>query len=366
MLMAALGRAGHEVRLASAFRAYEGRGDTARMERLGNVGGRLGARLAARLRRRPVNERPEVFFTYHLYDKAPDWIGPVVAASLRIPYVVAEATINTARAQGALAIGHRAALAALSAADAVVELNPADRAGVAPYLKPGAVITPVAPFIDTAEFSANLPAQARGAFRAWIGGNFGLDPAVPWLLAVGMMRGQAKLASYRVLGQALGQLAEKPWQLVVVGDGPAKAEVAAALFPLGIDRVRFTGALGASDLAALYRAADIFAWPAVDEAYGMALLEAQAAGLPAVAGASHGVGAILRDGVTGTLVAEGDATAFSEALAKMLLDPDRAAAMGDAAAANARENHDIAGAARLLDGVLEGARGVAAPLAAAP
>ena len=79
------------------------------------------------------------------------------------------------------------------------------------------------------------------------------------------------------------------------------------------DRLRFLGALPPDRLAACYAAADLMVWPAINEAYGMALLEAQAAGLPVVAGRTGGVPDIVRDGVTGLLTPIGDETAFAEA-----------------------------------------------------
>ena len=70
-----------------------------------------------------------------------------------------------------------------------------------------------------------------------------------------------------------------PWQLVLAGAGPERMAVEAAFAPLA-GRVRFTGQMEPEPLAGLYAASDLYIWPAVNEAYGMALLEAQAAGLP--------------------------------------------------------------------------------------
>ena len=66
----------------------------------------------------------------------------------------------------------------------------------------------------------------------------------------------------------------------------------------------------------------------------MAILEAQAAGLPVVAGRSGGVAAVVRDGETGLLTAPGDATAFAQGLRALLSAPEKRHAMGRAAAAN--------------------------------
>jgi len=81
----------------------------------------------------------------------------------------------------------------------------------------------------------------------------------------------------------------------------------------------------------------------------MALLEAQAAGLPLVAGRSPGVASIVADGKTGVLAAEGDAGAFAKAVSALLADPDRRRALGRAAARRAAGEHDISVAAGLLD-----------------
>ena len=61
--------------------------------------------------------RPRLWFTYHVYYKAPDWIGPRVARGLGIPYVVAEGSRAAKRAQGPWALGHAGAEAALDRAD---------------------------------------------------------------------------------------------------------------------------------------------------------------------------------------------------------------------------------------------------------
>ena len=109
------------------------------------------------------------------------------------------------------------------------------------------------------------------------------------------MREGDKLASYRILAAALERLQHLPWRLDVVGDGEAREEIVAT--------VRLPGATGAvsrrrstsrSDLRALYEAADLFVWPAVNEAYGMVLLEAQALGCPVVAGAYGGVASVVQ------------------------------------------------------------------------
>jgi len=119
------------------------------------------------------------------------------------------------------------------------------------------------------------------------------------------MRHGDKLASYRLLAAALADLLDLPWSLDIVGDGAARAGVESALEPLGT-RIRYRGELDEAAIAAALAEADLFVWPAVNEAFGMALLEAQASGLPVVAGASGGVAGIVASGETGQLVPPGE------------------------------------------------------------
>jgi glycosyltransferase involved in cell wall biosynthesis len=84
----------------------------------------------------------------------------------------------------------------------------------------------------------------------------------------------------------------------------------------------------------------------------MALLEAQASGLAAIAGASGGVGDIVSHGVTGLLTPPGDAGAFADALRDLMADPPRCAVMGEAARDKIRRAHDLPAAARSLADIL--------------
>jgi glycosyltransferase involved in cell wall biosynthesis len=340
-LIAALERSTHEVTLAAHFRSYDS-GDARRQVRLREEGRKIAHRYLRKIAR--GGEPPEVWFTYHLYHKAPDWLGPVVAERLGIPYVVAEASYAPKQAGGQWDLGHRAVADAIRQAALVLQPNPADAECVLPLLDAPQKMLTLRPFIDTAPFRA----PDRGASRAAIGSKFGLDEARPWLCVAAMMRDDQKLLSYRVLADALSRVADRPWQLVVAGAGPAEEIVRELFAPFG-ERVRWAGVLEPDAIKQLYRAADLYLWPAVKEAFGVALIEAQAAGLPVVAGRSGGVSSVISDGDTGLLVPEGDAASFASAVADLLDDPDRRFAMGRKAMDRAAHELDIAGAAALLD-----------------
>src|ERR1700693_814920 len=134
LFVEALRVAGHEPFVASRLRSYDGAGDAARQARLAAIGQRTAERLLRRWRRTP-GIAPQLWLTYHLYYKAPDWLGPAISKTLGIPYVAAEASFAPKRSDGPWASGHRAVAAALRAADAVLGLNPADRECVLALLR---------------------------------------------------------------------------------------------------------------------------------------------------------------------------------------------------------------------------------------
>jgi phosphatidylinositol alpha-1,6-mannosyltransferase len=125
-------------------------------------------------------------------------------------------------------------------------------------------------------------------------------------------------------------------RLLLVGDGPAEPRLRRLAVEMGVaDVVVFAGAVPADDVPAHHAAADVFAMPCrtrgggLDiEGLGIAFLEAAATGLPVVAGVSGGAPETVREGQTGHVVDGRDVAAVTSAVAALLADPDRAAAMG--------------------------------------
>jgi glycosyltransferase involved in cell wall biosynthesis len=349
-LLRALAAGGHDVVVASRLRSYDAQGDAKRQARIARIGARCVQRLLARWR--ADRSRPDLWFTYHLHHKAPDWLGPAISRALDIPYVVAEASIAPRQRDGAWGQGYAASVAGIEAADAVIFVNPRDIPAVQRVrgARPADVL--LAPFVDVGALAGTAtratPASPRRAGRVR-------------LACVAMMREGAKLASYRLLARALATLDALDWDLVVVGDGPARAAVEVAFAGIARDRIHFAGTLDAAGVAATLRGADVFVWPAVDEAFGMAFIEAQACGLPVVAGNAGGVAAVIDDGRSGLLVAPCDAAAFAAAVRRLVTDAALRAAMAAHAPAYVRAHHDLPVAALQLDGVLRrlvAARGV--------
>ena len=335
LFLAALRLAGHEPVLVSCFRSFEGYGDALRQARLAVLGERIANRLLSHCQEFP-EFLPELWFSYHVYHKAPDWLGPAVAGALGIPYVVAEASVTPMQGSGPWADGHRAVESAIRQADAVIGLNSEDRECILPLLREPWRWVALKPFVDAATYGRIREPEGEA----------------PRLIAVAMMRHGDKLASYRLLGDSLSRLLDLPWSLEVVGDGPARCDVENALVRLN-ERVTWMGSLDHEAIAARLALADLFVWPACNEAFGMALLEAQASGLPGVAGADGGVAEIVVPEVTGLLVAPGDAPAFAAAVRSVMLDHGRRATFAKAARQRVLLEHDLPVAAHRLGEVID-------------
>jgi len=337
LLLKALRRAGFAPALASELRTFEPDGDEARQHALRDASLGEADRLTTAFLHLPGHARPRLWFSYHPYYKAPDWIGPLVAERLGIPYVAAEASRAGKRALGPWRFAHRGAEAGLDRAALLFAMTAVDREALERHRPPGQHIVDLPPFLDAEWLETGAAWRSSGAVR---------------LLTVAMMRHGDKLDSYRLLARSLDLVKDRPWCLDIAGDGPARAEVEALFRPFG-SRVAFHGRIDEpSALAGLYAGADLFVWPAVNEAYGMALLEAQAMGCPVLAGGYGGVASAMQPGRTGLMPEPGDVAAFAHDLAVLIDDPAYRARMGEAARLFVRTERSLDGAAAILRGAL--------------
>ena len=344
-LLRALELAEHAPFVVSEFRSYDGAGDPQRQQYLRAEAAAEVDRLIDLYTHAP-ERKPQVWFTYHLYYKAPDWLGLPVCEALQIPYVVAEPSFAPKRADGPWRRGHEDVADALRGASVTLCLTRYDMEYVAPQVSaPEHRLLFLPPFIDATPFAA--ASQARTKHRAALATALNLSVEATWLITVAMMRPGDKLASYRQLADALTLLDSRDAGLLIVGDGPARADVEAALQGLQIP-VRFLGKCDKPEIASALAASDLYVWPAVGEAYGMALLEAQAAGLPVVAAGVRGVVDVVVDGQTGLLTKADDAVAMAGAIARLLDDADLRRQLGTAACEFVTRERDLGSAASLL------------------
>ena len=328
-VMDALARAGHAVELVSDFRSYDDDGDPDRQQAQRDEGASLARMLASQWRSGKRGRRPDLWFTHHVYYKAPDWLGPLATDELGIPYVIAEASYAPKQAGGRWAMGHDATADAIRRADIVFCPTRHDIICVEPLVFRRERVVRLHPVLDPTPYSR--AAGMREEYRGAIAGTYGLDSAAPWILVVSRMKTADKVASFRALAAALANLGEIPWRLLVAGDGPARSGIESLVNAALPGRACFLGELEFAELAPVYAACDLYVWPAINETYGRTAYEAQAAGIAVVSCAPRGVPGSVADGQTGLHVRPGDTEALTQAVRALLLNPSHRLAMGGAA-----------------------------------
>lgn len=151
--------------------------------------------------------------------------------------------------------------------------------------------------VDTEQFS---PARRSDALRA----QWGAAPDTPVVLFVGRLAAEKNLDA---LGNAFRAMREQnaDTRLVVVGEGPAAQQLAAAV-PDAI----FAGTRRGEELGAYYASSDIFVFPSMTETFGNVTLEAMASGLAVLAYDYASAGQMIHSGSNGMLAPLGDEEAF--------------------------------------------------------
>ena len=143
--------------------------------------------------------------------------------------------------------------------------------------------------------------------------------------------------------QAAEQSPARPCRLLIVGDGPQRAELVALAAELGIaERTRFVGAVPHADVPAWLNRFDLYAAPSRldSESFGVAVIEAGACALPVVVSDVGGLPEVVRDGETGLVVARDDVPALQAALTRLILDPALRERLGAAGRAHVQREYD--------------------------
>jgi phosphatidylinositol alpha-1,6-mannosyltransferase len=164
----------------------------------------------------------------------------------------------------------------------------------------------------------------------------------PFLLSVGyLIRQKGHETAIRALPHLVNEWPDLRY--LIVGDGPEKGRLESLANDLGVaSNVSFLGRVPEAQLLEAYETADVYVQPSVvvdgvTEGYGIAFVEAGAAGLPVVGGRCGGVVEAVVDGVTGLLVTPGDESDYLRAVSSLLRDGDLRRRLGEAGRRLAQE-----------------------------
>lgn len=183
--------------------------------------------------------------------------------------------------------------------------------------------------------SAFIPDGAGREFRR----SLGVSPGGPVIGTVSVLRGKK---GHSTLLEAAARLRARfsDLKVLVVGDGPGRADLLRQTQALGLDRtVSFLGFR--RDVPQLLSVLDLFVFPSLEEALGTAVLEAMAAGKAVVASRVGGIPEAVVEGETGLLVPPADSEALAQAVGRLLENPDLRARMGESGRARVEEHFSL-------------------------
>jgi len=341
LFLSVLERAGYDPFLASSYISYQRRPSRELFAERRQGGLAERDRVLTALEAMDEAQRPDMWFTYHPYCKAPDWLGPDIAERLSIPYVTAEACRTSQNTLADWADGRDAVAEALAKAEVNLCMNKTASDYLETILPDTGTIESIFPFMD---ISAYEPAKAVPPYFS--NGN-------PTIITIGMMRPGKKTECHLALAASLRTIVDTPWNLIVVGDGRDRQLVEEAFSFVPEDRIRFTGTLDAAAIAAAFEQSDLFAWAGIAEPIGLVYLEAQLFGLPVAAQRSMGVPNVMIDGETGLLTPEGDVKAYGAAIKRLLGDPELRQDMGRNATRFVTEERSMEPIIRLVKNALD-------------
>ncbi|MDO9316147.1 MAG: glycosyltransferase family 1 protein [Burkholderiaceae bacterium] len=172
--------------------------------------------------------------------------------------------------------------------------------------------------VDTVQFAPEQ--RSEDLRRRW-----GAEPGDLVIVFVGRLAPEKNLGVLLAAFEAIRSIDARA-RLVLVGDGPQRAELQ-ALCPSAI----FAGHCHGQNLAAHYASADLFLFPSLTETFGNVTTEAMASGLPMVAFDHAAAAQLIRSGDNGMLANCTDAPAFIRAAVDLAADAQRRRIVGEQA-----------------------------------
>ena len=191
---------------------------------------------------------------------------------------------------------------------------------------PQSTITQVYNGVDTQRFkpTPNGPIPIAGC---------PFDPSQHWLVGtVGRMqvvKDQVMLARAFVRALELAPQLTATMRLVMVGEGPLRAQAQAVLDAAGVSSLAWLPG-ERNDVAGIMRGLHAFALPSLAEGISNTILEAMASALPVVATDVGGNADLVQRGQTGEITAAADPLAMAQRLVQLATEPQRASTMGAA------------------------------------
>ncbi len=285
--------------------------------------------------KRVTEFKPDLWLTYHSYYKSPDLLGPSISSKLGIPYMIYQGVYSTKhRRDPKTWLGFMANKNALLHADHVFANKEIDHENLSRIILPEK-LTRTSPGINPDLFK--FCKKSRNETRK----KLGLDES-PTIMTTAMLRSGVKEQSVNDLINAFSMVLKKApdAKLIIAGDGDARERLTLLANKISQDNIIFLGKVNRLELFKYYSAADIFAYPGINEALGMVYLEAQSSGLPVVAYSTRGPCEAVKQDETGLLSPEGDISALAKNMLILLNDKSKRHRMGERGSLHIQDKFD--------------------------
>ncbi|MEM7071238.1 MAG: glycosyltransferase family 4 protein [Pseudomonadota bacterium] len=317
-IIAALKQAGHDVVHVSEFQSRDGLGKIENQKKLLREAEQEIDKIKSSWQKTP-KDKPDLWLSYHHYYKDPDLLGYQICKIFSIPYVIAEAScrrlercIFQTQQNADWSCFYQKKIEALRCANGIIHFNMDDVEALQPFINDDTQQCFIRPFLkDKPLFDTYKKKQSSFKIRS----HAGINADQILLIGVGMMRTGDKVESWRILARVLSHFVSRSFSkvfLLIVGDGQKKNEVMRQF--KAKQQSIFMGEVSQKELSQLYMISDLLIWPAVNEAYGMALLEAQAYGVSVLSVRRKGIENIVHHPVTAKLVRQNSVFALTNAL----------------------------------------------------
>ncbi len=288
--------------------------------------------LSRKFRKNP----PDLWLTYHSYYKAPDILGSLICRKKRIPYIIFQGIYSTKkRKQLITKPGFYLNRRALKSADLLLTNKKKDYNNLIRLL-PEDKVRYLAPGLHPDNFTFDLVSR-RSLRNRW------KTDKKRVVMTAAMFRPGVKTKGLLQVIDSCTKLVEEGYdlQLVIAGDGANRQLIKQRASDQLADRVIFLGKIARHELYRYYSAADVFAFPGIEESLGMVFLEAQSSGLPVVAYKNWGASEAVINKKTGLLNAAENLDEFTRNIGVLLRDDKLRRDMRDNAKQHVREHHDL-------------------------
>jgi len=282
------------------------------------------------------SEPPNLWLTYHSYYKSPDLLGALVCKKRNIPYIIFQGIYSTKKRKKLVSKpGFYLNRWALKSADLVLTNKKKDYHNLTRLL-PEEKVRYLAPGLYPESFTFDLVSR-RSLRNRW------KTDKKRVVMTAAMFRPGVKTKGLLQVIDSCAKLVEEGFdlQLVVAGDGANRQLIKQKAAALLGDRAIFLGKIPRHELYRYYSAADVFAFPGIEESLGMVFLEAQSSGLPVVAFKNWGAGEAVINKKTGLLNSAENIDEFTSNIGQLLQDDELRRTMRDRAKQHVRDNHDL-------------------------